>query len=331
MLDASDHPDPEPKPAPAESPPAHSFRPDWDCIPFEVVCGRCGQNLRGQTEPRCPRCGLQFEWDEVLPVERWRCPECGYHLLGLDTPRCPECGRHFSWQQVLSTSRRANRLFEYGWRTDPVRSFVRTALLAAFRPRRLWSHYDVNQQPQLGPLLTLIVIQWLIFTFGYPAVGQIAKPMMDQFARWLGTQVRFTYAWSMFRYFLPAMLAWYGGTFLALQLFFQSNRRFRVGWSHTLRVYVHATFFAALCPMLWCVLEAMLDAMMWFGNWRPIWLWPPYERLEQGVETVGVIVTWACIWIGYRRYLKMPRGWAIAGACLLIGYLLARVVDKYYI
>lgn len=332
MLDASDHPAPKPEPTPPDSPPSPASRPDWERIGFEVPCGRCGQDLHGLTEPRCPRCGLDFDWDEVLPVERLRCPQCDYHLLGLNTPRCPECGQPFSWEEVLNTARAsAARLFEFGWRTEPVRSFLRTGLLAAFRPRRLWSHYDVHQPPQLGPLLTLVVLQWLIFALGYPAVGLVAKPVMDQIARWLGNRVRFSYDWSLFREYLPVMLFWYGGTFLAFQLFFQSNRRFRVRWTHTLRVYVHATFFAAFCPIFWCVLEAILDAMIWLAIWRPIWLWPPYERLEQSVEIVGAIVTWACIWIGYRRYLKMPRGWAIAAACLLIGYLLGRVVDKYFI
>ncbi len=34
-------------------------------IDFEVPCPRCEYNLRGLTVPRCPECGLTFEWNEV--------------------------------------------------------------------------------------------------------------------------------------------------------------------------------------------------------------------------------------------------------------------------
>jgi len=45
----------------------------------------------------------------------------------------------------------------------------------------------------------------------------------------------------------------------------------------------------------------------------------PYIRLAQGVFGVGVVVTWVYLWVGFRCYLKVPHGWAVAAACLLIG------------
>jgi len=41
-------------------------RPDWDAIDFDVLCSRCDYNLRTLTRPRCPECGLEFQWPEVL-------------------------------------------------------------------------------------------------------------------------------------------------------------------------------------------------------------------------------------------------------------------------
>src|SRR4051812_30293929 len=50
--------------APAPAPPAPAI--DWSSITNEVECPLCRYNLRGLTEPRCPECGLQFTWAEVL-------------------------------------------------------------------------------------------------------------------------------------------------------------------------------------------------------------------------------------------------------------------------
>jgi hypothetical protein len=44
--------------------------PNWDSISDEILCPLCEYNLRGIPEPRCPECGFQFEWDEVLNPAR---------------------------------------------------------------------------------------------------------------------------------------------------------------------------------------------------------------------------------------------------------------------
>lgn len=41
-------------------------QPDWAAIPFEVCCPRCGYNLRMLPQPRCPECGLEFDWATVV-------------------------------------------------------------------------------------------------------------------------------------------------------------------------------------------------------------------------------------------------------------------------
>ncbi len=41
--------------------------PDWSKpLAYEIICPLCEYNLRGLTEPRCPECGYQFSWSEVL-------------------------------------------------------------------------------------------------------------------------------------------------------------------------------------------------------------------------------------------------------------------------
>ncbi|MCG3138544.1 MAG: hypothetical protein HJJLKODD_02409 [Phycisphaerae bacterium] len=43
-----------------------------------------------------------------------RCEHCGYLLVGLTTNRCPECGREFVWEEVLAPQPgRSDRIFIY--------------------------------------------------------------------------------------------------------------------------------------------------------------------------------------------------------------------------
>ncbi len=66
------------------------------------------------------------------------CPLCLYNLRGLVEPRCPECGFQFEWPELLDPKRQRHRyLFEH----HPERnfwSFFRT-LMAGLRPRKFWS------------------------------------------------------------------------------------------------------------------------------------------------------------------------------------------------
>ena len=43
--------------------------PNWDLVPFDVACARCGHDLRGLTDPVCPACKLEFDWSVAVPIE----------------------------------------------------------------------------------------------------------------------------------------------------------------------------------------------------------------------------------------------------------------------
>ena len=57
--------------------------PNWENVPFDVGCARCGNDLRGLTESICPACGLELDWADAVPIEQLTCLHCGYHLYGL--------------------------------------------------------------------------------------------------------------------------------------------------------------------------------------------------------------------------------------------------------
>ena len=317
----------------AAGPPA-PLGPDWSTVPLDVPCLRCGASLRGQAEPRCPNCNTTFDWDEVLPLDELRCLHCDYRLFGLVQRRCPECGRSFTWEEVLPAARsRRNRLFERLWYHDPAGSLLRTWWLAAFRPGRLWAQYSLFDRPKVGPLLVFILLQGLVFAYGWPVMSRLADAGMNGIAGflnnlgWTGRPLRFFYVFRASPGFMPFMAAWYLLTFVSLLFFLQADQPFRVSWRHALRVYAHATAFASLCTALACLLEMLLDTLWFTGPaiGRLLTL-RVYQLLAQAVFVLGVTVTWAQLWIGYRRHLRSPYGWLLAAVCLFVGHRLAELV-----
>lgn len=299
--------------------------PDWQRIAFDVACGRCGRDLRGCVEPRCPNCELEFEWNDVLPFEELRCLYCAYRLFGLQEARCPECGQAFEWQDVLNAARgRRGTLFEHRWSHEAVPALARTWWLAAFRPTKLWTSYDINDPPRVLPLLAFAVLQWTVFVLSWFAVGAAADFILNGLASWKQSRSHFNYDFRLSADFFYVVATAYAFTFLAFQLFFQTNGRYRLRWQQLLRVYVHATAFASLGMLISVTLEALVDAsVLLIPGFRVPF--PFYDRLQRAVLVVGGLVTWAHIWWAYDRYLKIPRGWGTGAMCMFLGYLLTRV------
>ncbi|MDX2199061.1 MAG: hypothetical protein SF069_08825 [Phycisphaerae bacterium] len=101
--------------------------PDWSAIDREITCSRCGYDLRTLREPRCPECGLQFEWhhifDALFTVSPW--------------------------------------LFEHQWRRKPVRSLIAT-LIASLRPRRYWTNLSIHLRPDATGLWLQFIAAFLL-------------------------------------------------------------------------------------------------------------------------------------------------------------------------
>lgn len=316
--------------------------PDWSRVPFEVPCTRCGANVHGRTGQPCPNCGLRLAWERVLPLEELRCQDCGYQLFGLTSQRCPECGRPFEWPVALAAARiRRIRLFEFLWFSNPVPGFFRSVWLAALRPRKLWAHYDHPIPPRVWPLTVFVLLQWLMLAYGWHAMAGIVDPVMNGISTWLdarvpvidrstggvfrggGRPLTFIYRFRVGPFFVASLLAWYVVSFLALQIFFETKRRLKIGWRDLLRVYVHATVFASLCTAGWCVLEALVDATLFIDPALTGRLDRVYVLLGRGVLAAGVLVTWAHLWIGLRCHLKFPHAGLVAAVSLLLGFLVA--------
>jgi hypothetical protein len=97
--------------------------PRWDAVSFDVACSRCGYNLRMLAEPRCPECGLTFEWREVL------------NSLAAQGPF----------------------LFEHNWRRRPLRSWL-TTVGRGFFPRSFWQQVSIHERVRAGPLWVMLLL-----------------------------------------------------------------------------------------------------------------------------------------------------------------------------
>ena len=167
----------------------------------------------------------------------------------------------------------------------------------------------------------LLAIQIPVFVHGWDAVGFVADIVMNALADWVGMRSGFIYQFRGTFLFFPGMLIWYVTSFLALQLLFQTKKQLNINWKQMLRVYVHASMFAALCPALWCVFEAMFDSTLLFSNAANALPFNPYVMQGRIMFAAAVIITWRQLWLGLARHLQMPHASLVAAFSLLIGYM----------
>jgi ribosomal protein L37E len=295
--------------------------PNWKLVPFEVGCARCGHDLRGLTEPKCPSCGLEFEWLRAVPIEQLVCRKCGYHLYGLTETRCPECGEPFTWAEVLDDYHRKRKpLFEYRWHDRPFRSLVYTWWLA-LRPWKLWRTVDLYDPPNVGGLCCVLLMGLapgiVLGTFGFSTLSTILLRYGG--SPWSVLPLFFAQsAWAIIKSVRPlavaalASLAWWAATFGALMLLVQSMRRCNVRAAQVLRVCTYA-----LVPLLPATVTGAV-AIVWFHSF---WLlsWAEPAPLLWCVALMFHVV-WS-IRCGYRVYLRIPHSLGVAVASQTIALL----------
>jgi hypothetical protein len=249
--------------------PATNAAPDWATLTLRLECPRCGYDLRLLPQPRCPECGLEFAWDDVLRAAEQRV----------------DCS-----------------LFEYQWRRRPLRAFFGTIGRSLF-PWRLWRQVRLTDTPRVGPLLALALItlllasacNLLIDVFGNWAFQRLqGRPVSLRWFILVFVSNRYASGLLLHRTLLvvvTAMLTW-----LALLLFRPTLVRYRVRWDQLLRVTVLALVgFAG-----WQILVRVAV----FGY---VMVWPylrtPWDEL---LPLVSFVLSMA---LGLSVYLKLRHGW----------------------
>ncbi|MEZ6085776.1 MAG: hypothetical protein R3E58_17950 [Phycisphaerae bacterium] len=326
--------------------------------PELLRCSKCDYIIHGDGHDHCPECGIEIDMNDLcvhvietnrprlqylwytqvakLPPEALCCVRCGYSLIGQMSNRCPECGLTIDWEDVAHfAASRIGDLFEYRWAAAPLKSIATTFWLGATSPFRLWRTYSRYDTPNVKPLVILILIQWLIFARGWQTTALAIDPFMNDViaANAPGPKMQFTYNPRFENADLIDYAMWSVFTFLALSLFVQSNREYKANWRHVLRVFAHSTFLASFSTGAWCILEAALDSSLYY------WPWPKnprsgvpsigfdyYSGLGNAVLGLALVSVWAMLWIGYKKYLRIPHGWAIAAVAIFVGHLATQCI-----
>ncbi len=294
---------------------------DWTMVPFDVGCARCGHDLRGLTEPKCPACELMFRWEDAVPIEKLTCTHCDYHIFGLTTQRCPECGQEFAWEEVLDDYRLLQKpFFEYRWRQRPVRSLIKSWWLA-LRPGKFWRLAEMQDPARLRPLFAIVAILLVITCVVMVFCDAMELLLWDwRYAaqRFRGTGFGKPYAWydplNIFQSLISAwtpeiknitasITIWVVCNLAALLVFQQSMKRHKVRTSHIVRVWVYAVP-QALPPTV-----GFVASSSWLA---PLFGWDFYPTVESWTIWFFFALVTRSIHIAYKHYLRMPHSWAIA-------------------
>lgn len=304
--------------------------PDWERVPFFVGCARCGQDLRGLVEPRCPACALEFEWADAVPVEELTCAVCGYHLYGLQESRCPECGVGFTWDEALDRYRRQKvDLFEYQWRRRPIRSFFRTWRKALF-PTSFWKSVDIHDPPRVGPLLVFASVILL----GSCVVVSIAFGVSYSLPLWSfgGDFWGIVHRTAVIAvgFFLPLLGVagpYAGFSFCALLVLRQSMARCRIRTPHALRACTYSLLqlFPIVTPLI-CAVIIGTQLLYQLGKLE----WVEKESIMDFTRlVVAILIPAFSLWsirCAYRYYIRMPHSAGVAACSQIIAVLGTLVV-----
>ncbi len=299
-----------------------SSAPEWDLVPFEVGCARCGQDLRGLTDPACPACNLEFEWTDVVPLDELQCLQCGYQLRGLQEPRCPECGERFTWPEILEeVSRRRQPLFEYRWRRTPLRSFARTWLLA-LRPRSFWRRIDIHQPPAVGALLLMVVAgsiaTWLILSMGLGIRSWLAVasntpvPLRIYLPSDLVIRIGRVLAYLPGCDFAKTYMLWVAFGLASLLVFRQSMRKYKVRTVHVVRVWAYSHSFIVPTVAIMFAAAGLVDLLI------------TGDLVREICNVLPVVLFGFASWSvrqGYADYLHMPHAAAVAIVSQIVAIL----------
>jgi hypothetical protein len=330
--------------------------PNWDEVPFDVGCPRCGQDLRGTSEPRCAGCSLALDWDKLIPLDELSCAECRYQLRGLSELRCPECGERFTWDGALQNAmRRRLPLFEYHCFKRPIRAYLANLWLA-IRPRRMWRVLDIQDRPNAPGLIILLAITATLLVVGLPLFMVVMRPLLvtsmeetalamtgGRYPAFQGGRQTFHLV-SLIPYqpldFLVVgaiLCAIWFSVLLGLLLLRQSMRVCRIRFVQVFRVWVLAIMPLPLCLMMGLVAIGLVDVGMLLNDLNenaalyggvPVWWarWPNLAKLPNILVIVVASLPLVSLAFGYRRYLRMPHAWGVALAAGIIGVMLPPAV-----
>ncbi|MDB5354948.1 MAG: hypothetical protein JWN24_1401 [Phycisphaerales bacterium] len=258
----------------AATTPSAYDHPDWDTLAHEVFCPLCDYNLRTLTQPRCPECGYQFHWPDLLDPAR----------------------------------RDHEYLFEHH-RKRAFRSFWQTAY-HGLRPTRFWKTLRPDQRSVPRRLISygLIVASAVLFAIA-SEMGLHVLRWYLYFSRYAPFR-RGTWRWNwddLWELSPPyitkaaVLLAWPWLTYLSLMILQISMRRAKLRRDHVVRCVIYCYDIVLWVALIQLLLNASRGGMAMAFGYRV------------SVDSVGTpILIWLCAWplfayrliIAYWHYLR---------------------------
>lgn len=253
-----------------------SETPNWSELDIELSCPRCSYDLRMLTLPRCPECGLHFQWDELIRAER------EFHI------RPP--------------------IFEYRWRTNPIRSLALTISMC-LQPWRLWRWLPLTAVPSVRTMPFLLVLVLTLLALVSASGDFIWHEFIKLYYETFRGQSNFRgFSWNWWfssvlqEVVTPSLLLL--AIWCSIQLFRQTITRYRVRQGHILRIIV----FCWIGVVGWQVLAEFVLTLFAMPY---LWIYHrsiPY-RLLSIVDLVPPIILLLSLGFGFRSYLRVRGGW----------------------
>jgi hypothetical protein len=268
-------------------------QPDWQTIEREVLCPLCEYNLRGLSAPRCPECGYQFVWSELLAADRQPHPY----------------------------------LFEHH-RHHNIWSFWKTAV-GGIHPSRFWKTLTPVQPSHPGRLLAYWVMAAMIGVVGFMSL--VLQESIDQTfstrsrGYWVQTifrqgdwrveyrrhdllielaGIRFHYEIHPFAAVAAeAILLWPWGTILALMIFRISMRQAKVRPVHVLRCALYSADVVIWAGLSCALIMVAYGSMSAAGRTEPFQ--PELFFFIVLAVTGGVFIR--RLVVSYQTYLRFDR------------------------
>ncbi len=276
-------------------------KPDWERIDFELPCSRCGYELRMLTMPRCPECGLEFTWAELLKA---LCEE-------------PE-----------------SLVFEFRWRKRPVRTWVRT-IVRGLWPWSFWRGLSIHERIHVGPLVFLLVTAPLLLFVALHGVAGVLWALCWALADMMtGPPDGLVYRRDELKlialvpYISPGStlrMLWnvavvVAATTTLLCSLRQTLGRCRVRTVQMLRVAAYSVGpICVVWGLMILLFVILLGLMPWIGNGMAAQL----TLLVAAVLIPGIMLA-----AGIKRYLRLPRAWLVGPVAIAVALLFSLTVSN---
>ncbi len=260
------------------------------------------------------------------------CPLCTYDLRGLINPRCPECGYQFVWADLLDEKKnRHPYLFEHHPRHNTW-SFVRTTI-GGLNPVRFWRTLRPRMTPRRGRLFIYWVISALVpailaiivmaaglavdSMFPYPTATQLAngQPLAARSAFADGIDALSGLTPPLFDA-SAAIFAWTGCTFLTLMVFQQSMVKAKIRCNHVWRCVCYGSDLGIWSAVATLAFVILICIIRWYGLWGLM-------DVSDDFSWVSVFVLWGLafsrLWAAYRLYLCFDHAfWVVLSSQIVV-------------